>query len=85
MGQDQQRPGVAAWVLRSGVTSAGSALNQTVWNSFFKGLFMVHRDCLCEAGYLPIFLLGPCLKTTGIFPSLALSEIQLTILDLFSF
>lgn len=28
---------------------------------------------------------GTVFKTTGIFPSLALSEIQLTILDLFSF
>lgn len=31
------------------------------------------------------FPLGTVFKTTGIFPSLALSEIQLTILDLFSF
>lgn len=44
------------------------ALNKTVWNSFFKGLFMVHRDCLCEAGYLPISLLGQCLKLQGYFP-----------------
>lgn len=44
------------------------ALNKTVWNSFFKGLFMVHRECLCGAGYLPISLLGQCLKLQGYFP-----------------
>lgn len=43
-------------------------LNQTVWNSFSKGLFMAHRDCLCEAGHLPISLWGQCLKLRGYFP-----------------
>lgn len=37
-------------------------LNKTVWNSFSKGLFMAHRDCLCEAGHLPVSLWGQCLK-----------------------
>lgn len=45
-----------------------STLNKTVWNSFSKGLFMAYRDCLCEAGHVPISLWGQCLKLWGYFP-----------------
>lgn len=42
-------------------------LNKIVWNLFFKGLFMVYRECLCGVGYLFIFFLGQCLKLQGYF------------------
>lgn len=60
------------------------ALNKAVWNSFLKGLFMA-RTLFMGGRVFAHFPLGTVFQTTGIVPSLALSETQLTILDFFSF